>query len=812
MTETEPTFTHKQVGILITLVTLLTSVSLFFYSGRIESGDSLRVFDAVSSLYHFNDLWQDESNWFDPAKVITPDIAYPLRPLDIDEPLVMYLSMPFYWLANTLPRLGNVHTVWLLNSILLGCTGGLLFGTTYLLGYGVRVATFATLLLGIGTIALTYSRTLFRDPIAMFVLMLALFFLTWWRKNGYLNGWRSAILGVLFIITIPLLLLTKRSTFLALPVLCIWALPDWRWLSSQKWWLRLMDTLLLVAIVTIPVLVFVDPIFNIFAEWIHPLLRRIDGGAFTAQTSLHSYLFSIGGSIWGTSPILLLAVPGLWMWYRQGKRRIVWSIVLLVIAYAAGHAFITREYWFGGLSWPPRFLVPVVPFLIIGLLPVLQHLFKKDRPIWLPPLFGSLLLYSLWIQFNAVAIEWSHYTTLLPEESGGAIEWQGGLNQINYLRWVIQPALWNQIGFDFIWTRANQPIWAISFAILILVCGVVLWLMLTNRLSSRRFSMISASLIPVLTVVTLLNLQAIYFKDPVYWSNKPALHEVLDTLEQEGTEDAVVLLPDLTYERFILNHNDLSHPRMIVLPRQPGESPSEEQPAEITSPHPVDLLTNPSLRIIDQIAGRQERIWVLAHNSPFIPWAVRPLERYLAQFYYPIQDVPLTNADPTVRLVEFSTYPAPNPYMFVQPHHSTDLQYDEAIQLLGFELPAGTVYEPGDIVPVSLYWQTKIALEQDMVIAWFIANETRIHQAQDSQPAFGFMPTSTWQANVPIWDNHATILPADIPPGDYEIWVVMYRFDAAGNIERLPIQGETVRDDNIGILPVTLTVEHSSNP
>ena len=93
------------------------------------------------------------------------------------------------------------------------------------------------------------------------------------------------------------------------------------------------------------------------------------------QTALHSYLFSIGGSLWGTSPVLLAGFVGVGMLLLQQHRyRLVFSVTTLIVGYAAGHAFLSDMHWFGGLSLPPRFLVATIPFAMILVLPVIEFL------------------------------------------------------------------------------------------------------------------------------------------------------------------------------------------------------------------------------------------------------------------------------------------------------------------------------------------------------------------------------------------------------------------------------------------------------
>jgi hypothetical protein len=162
-----------------------------------------------------------------------------------------------------------------------------------------------------------------------------------------------------------------------------------------------------------------------------------------------------------------------------------------------------------------------------------------------------------------------------------------------------------------------------------------------------------------------------------------------------------------------------------------------------------------------------------------------------------------------VRLIEYSTVPAPDPFAQIGPTFPADLVYGDHIRLLGYELPAGTTYSPGDILPVSLYWQTDAPLEQDYKVAWFVrdASGAPVVQGWDVAPGAGFAPTTSWRAGIPVWDNRAVRLPEDVPPGDYRLWLVVYTSDLDGNIVNLPVQGAETADEHIGVLPVVIQVE-----
>jgi hypothetical protein len=177
----------------------------------------------------------------------------------------------------------------------------------------------------------------------------------------------------------------------------------------------------------------------------------------------------------------------------------------------------------------------------------------------------------------------------------------------------------------------------------------------------------------------------------------------------------------------------------------------------------------------------------------------------MAAHYYPLREITVS---PDVRLIEYSTVRAPEPFAFRGPDMLTDLVYGDSMQLIGYTLPEGATYAPGQALPLSLYWQAIARIEEDYTVAWFLADEAGVvvTQGMDSHPAGGFEHTSEWQVGVPIWDNRALRLPAELTAGDYGLWVKVYTFDETGAAQDLAVTGATVRDDAIGVLPTAIEI------
>lgn len=769
------------------LVSLLMSVYLFTYSAWIESGDSLRLFDTATSLLRYGDTERDESLWNLPPEIVEPDDPFALPAGDIEEPLAIWLSAALVWVSDQLPGLGAVHTAWLLNVIVTALCGGVLYLYAKALGASDRAALAVALAFGLGTMAWTYSKTLFREPLAMFGLLLTGLCIETGRNQ------RRALWYLLALLPLLAAILTKTTALMALPGLFVLTLPGES--PTGLRWRRASDILLVLALLVVTLLAFVPEIIASL-----PLPGRLGASAPYAGTALHTYLFSIGGSLWGTSPVLLLALPGAWLLLRQNRRRLVWGVLLIVLGYAGGHALLSGVHWFGGLSWPPRFLVPTIPFIAALSFTVWGQLPRRVSIWWL--LLIPLLLYSLWVSFNLIAQPPLAYGGVLPPEANGLSEWSPGLNSVAYLRWVLLPALWSSVGFDFAWIRAELPAWALVQAGSALLSGLLLLVGLRRSISRIAFLLL-------LTVmgISYVGLRGLYTSDGRYFAGHEALAAAVAQAEAEAQQGDVLLLADNTYADYIMNAKQSLWPRPLILPVQPGERASGRDEARVQSESLYHRLTEKTPIIIDQLAANRQRIWLLAHNSVFLPWSVRPVEEYLTERYYLLRDI--GSPDPTVRLLEFSTLPAPQLIQFQLPEIRTDISFGDHITLEGVTLAAGNRYQPGDVLALSLYWTTDAPLSEDVIVAWFLSHESGqvppIQAYGDSAPVNGFMPTTQWQPGVPLWDHRALRLPPDTLPGEYDLWLLLYTREADGP-RRLDVKGGSVMEDNIAVIPVRITV------
>jgi hypothetical protein len=786
MQQPEKNQNHRHSKMLVVLFVGLCSIYMLTYSARIESTDTLFLFDAAGSLIRFGDLKLDTSAGVRPPLPNVLRIGSGYTPLpDVDtEPLQIVLASPLYWLASHIPDVGLIHAVYLFNVLVSAAAGCVLYLYTRTLGYSAKVGVLAALLLAMGSIVWPYSKTFFQEPLALLLVLIAALLLEKWRASGYRAfGW--LLLALVAALGAPL---SKAAVAMALPALVVIAAPR---LTPR----RLILLVGVVAGLMIVVLLAAEPLG--ISGRISRTLDIIRRPSPYAGVALHTYLLSIGGSVWGTSPVMLLAIPGLWLSrsWRHGL-----ALLVMLLSFAVVYAFWQGPNWFGGLSWPPRFLIPVVPFGLIAGLPALDRALRRPLPNLMTIITAVLFAYGFWVQLSAVTLRWNEYLRGLPPEANGLGEWGGGLNVVQYLRWVVIPSLWSQSDLDIVWARANVLWGPLAFGLLVLICGWLLW----RLLRSRPVHTLTFIGLPVLfIIVTFFGLRAVY-ADPLYGADNPALRDMQAIMDSEASGE-VVLLSDLAYERYFTNGEHRNGPRIIGLPFQPGEQPSPEQPPEVTSENPDVLVDRSTGPFIYALAQTRERLFVLASSGPFLPWSVRPVERFMAAHYYPLRE---WTTGPQVRLIEYDTTPAPDLYALLGPQYLTDLTYGDETRLIGYELPRGTTYAPGDALPLSLYWQTDAPLDASYKVAWFVrdVNGGPLAQGWDVEPGAGFHPTNIWRPNVPLWDNRALRLPSDTPPGEYRLWVVLYSAAADGSVANLPVTGSETLEGYIGVLPTSIQV------
>jgi 4-amino-4-deoxy-L-arabinose transferase-like glycosyltransferase len=100
------------------------------------------------------------------------------------------------------------------------------------------------------------------------------------------------------------------------------------------------------------------------------------------------------------------------------------------------------------------------------------------------------------------------------------------------------------------------------------------------------------------------------------------------------------------------------------------------------------------------------------------------------------------------------------------------------ISLWGYNLNEA-VYHPGEIVYLQLWWRATTQLSTNWTVFTHLLGPPKedgsiLWAGNDAPPGQGSVPTTTLAPNELVLDEHQIQLPADMPPGEYEIEVGLY--------------------------------------
>ena len=135
--------------------------------------------------------------------------------------------------------------------------------------------------------------------------------------------------------------------------------------------------------------------------------------------------------------------------------------------------------------------------------------------------------------------------------------------------------------------------------------------------------------------------------------------------------------------------------------------------------------------------------------------------------------------------------------------------FGDHISLQGYTL-AHNELAPGDILQLTLFWQTNSRLDQRYKVFLHLLDEDGQLVAQrDSEPGSALKPTTIWQPAETITDNHGLLLPAHLPPGSYTLVLGLY--DIADPDTRLPVQREQALLDGLALETIIVTDAENIN-
>jgi hypothetical protein len=744
----------------VALGALLAMVYLLSFSGQFRSIDEYAMYARAETLAQGYGTG-------------TPQLAFSSlhHPVGALEPGQSVLAAPLYLLARQWPAASNITAVMLFNVFVTALTGALLYGLIRGLGFGQVVAALTTLAWGIGTTAWPYARSFFREPLlALFWLGAACACLRWQRTRRV--PWGLACLALA-----AGSLAVKISAAGALPVFALALLWDARRKRLALTWRRalLLGAVALIAgaaVAALYALRYDKPLSLAEYTWGYPW-----GQALAAAYGL---LISPVKGIAFFSPILIggaIGWPGFFR--RQGPAAWLTLGLVLSLLYIYGPA----PQWHGGhVVWGPRFVVPLLPLLILPYATALANPRLVAR-LWV----AGWSVVGLVIQFVAGTASWSDAIwQLVPAYQG---EWLVGLDGIPWQSWRLlprSPALvqltgWGVRQLDLSWLRTlsdgtlayDLPLGVGLVALALVVAGAV-WLLLARRsgaLRHQRLVALACALAVLAGSGGLLTRSARNTQD----------HGGLTRAEAQQMASLISQAQDAPYTVALISNDFFIH-------FMPGLLKGRFL-LQWHSPHEPLLLSEVMAR-----APRAERVWLVV-DRVHLPVDATP---YLARDAF-VREGYLMGSQ-WVGGYELFAFLPPAP-LERQP---VARSWENGLVVRALAADAQEL-RPGEALRVELELAAAHPLAEDYVLfVHLLPAEGPALAAPDGQPQYGGAPTSAWQPGQAVVDRRAILIPQDAAPGVYELgcgWL-----DAQG-ARVAPVEGQGPTRDGMIVLGTVVISE-----
>lgn len=249
---------------------------------------------------------------------------------------------------------------------------------------------------GLGTMAFPYSNALYQHQLAAFGAFVG-FFLLWHVINENASLRWLWLVGLLF----SFAAITEYPIIPALGILFLWAvyrMPNR--LALYRVVVAAIPLLLLLAAFNYTTFNSVLPVgYNYSTNWQGEhqtgfLSLQLPSGENLLR--LYGLTFSPVRGIFLTSPFLLLAIWGFTlMWRERQDQR---GATLAIALFTAYFFFYNSSsvMWWGGFTVGPRYLIPMLPFLCLPFIFVLNHLLSKVWGRLLVRIFIAVSVFSVW--------------------------------------------------------------------------------------------------------------------------------------------------------------------------------------------------------------------------------------------------------------------------------------------------------------------------------------------------------------------------------------------------------------------------------
>lgn len=296
----------------------------------------------------------------------------------------------------------------MLNPIVTALTCCLIFIFGNGLGYNPRRACFLSVLYGIGTMAWAYTKIFYAEPLVALLLLTSAYALFIYQENKRLLWltWSSIFLGMA--------IMTRIISCIVIPIMLLYILMCFlmdKKRNGKRVIVELISFCLILGFFLILVGLYNKIRFGSFLKsgW-HVFTKEqlFPLGYLRAPlfSGIFGMLLSPGCGLFLYNPILILFFGGIAKLYRKHKAE---SLLFILIILFHISVYVKWYCWWGGEGWGPRYLVSILPFMI---LPLGNITFAKNKDIlnsFKKIAVIILIVLSVLIQISSIAVSHMRY-------------------------------------------------------------------------------------------------------------------------------------------------------------------------------------------------------------------------------------------------------------------------------------------------------------------------------------------------------------------------------------------------------------------
>ena len=276
------------------------------------------------------------------------------------------------------------------------------------LGLSQSAGIFSALAFGTCTFVWFYARTFMTEPTSTFFLILTFYGLLRFTKDGRLVWLLVSGIGL------SMAILVRVQNVVVLPAFALWLILD-LWMSQRRDFKAALAAVTAWSLPTLASLAVLAA-FN-YVRFGSAMENGYMSGLGTRQmlplifsnplyVGIYGFLLSPGKSIFWYAPIL---APAFYGWKFLWKKYPHITLILGTLAGTYLLFYSKFSSWEGGGCWGPRYMVQMLPFLMIGLAALIDH--GLGLIGWI--VISTTAALSLFVQLTGVLVSYMPYVTVM---------------------------------------------------------------------------------------------------------------------------------------------------------------------------------------------------------------------------------------------------------------------------------------------------------------------------------------------------------------------------------------------------------------